>query len=209
ICPVCRTPIPTNQFQDFRSAHPQLRPRDLRRFCREHKHREALEEYTSKNYPTIDWPNFPKRIKRHLPRLQAVLTDSTLDPSHYRVLHEQRATKGKERTTLALLSSDKILESTTGYYGPRGARVMMEAITEHLSDLIRECMISDQVVRFGGIGNFVQRVLVPELSCCLVMEDFGVEAERARDIVEESGACGGFVNPEVGDRVTRRLEEED
>ncbi|KAF2468094.1 uncharacterized protein BDR25DRAFT_265682 [Lindgomyces ingoldianus] len=208
-CPLCHEPISESYLADFEMAHPQMTPRDQRRFCHEHKKQRAMEQYTEKRYPNIDWENFTDRIQKHFPRLEAVLTDTTLDPSHYRQVHADKVSEGKERTALSLAASDKILESTTGYYGTRGARAMMEAITTHFSDLIRECMINDQVVSFGGIGNFVQRVLVPELSCCLVMEDFGCGDEQARAIVEESGECGAFVNEEVMDRVVVVEESED
>ncbi|KAF2790952.1 hypothetical protein K505DRAFT_327230 [Melanomma pulvis-pyrius CBS 109.77] len=168
-------------------------------FCKEHKKRKALEEYKKKGYPQIDWDAFPGKVREYNSQLIAVLRDER--PSHYRDVHAQRLADREERTVRKLLDSDAIFESTTGYYGSRGKRAMMEAITTQLHAVIKECVERDSVVAFNGFANFVQAVLVPELTVWMVMDELEVSEAKAKEIVEESGALGEAVNEEVEDRV--------
>ena len=44
-----------------------------------------------------------------------------------------------------------------------------------------------------GVSNYVQGVLIPELAVLLVKEDMGVDDERARVIIRESGEMGDLL----------------
>ncbi|KAF2186951.1 hypothetical protein K469DRAFT_629717 [Zopfia rhizophila CBS 207.26] len=206
-CPVCHEAVDERLRWEFQRTHPKMNVRDQSLFCREHKKRKAQEQYEERGYPQIDWGALDRRIKKCHPRLEAVLKDTTEEPSYFRQLHAEKVKLGEDRTLLTTLSKGNIMTSTTGYYGSRGARAMMEAITREFAEQIRECMVKDKVVSFGGIGNFVQKVLVPELSVRLMMEDLGVEEERAREVLGESGGIGELVNEEVEDEV-RLVEQE-
>lgn len=88
----------------------------------------------------------------------------------------------------------------TGYYGPRGKRLMMEVLTLELAAEIRDAAVRDPVVGRSGFALFLQAVVVPELVLSLVGEDFGVGREEARGLVEASWWVGGRVNGEVEER---------
>ncbi|OCL10668.1 hypothetical protein AOQ84DRAFT_275659, partial [Glonium stellatum] len=79
---------------------------------------------------------------------------------------------------------------TTGYYGARGARVLMERVTARFAAELRRRAPADRLIAAGGVGQFVQEVLVPELVTLLIMEDMEVGEEQAREILRESGAIG-------------------
>ncbi|KAF2196405.1 hypothetical protein GQ43DRAFT_445136 [Delitschia confertaspora ATCC 74209] len=201
-CPLCHQPIPAARLAAFRKEHPRMNVRDQGLFCHKHKRHKAEEEYAERGYPSINWSSFDKRMEKHYPRLKSILLNRG-EPSHYRSLLEEKVRRGEDRTLLSTVGKSSFDSSTTGYYGSRGARVMMEAITRRFAGLIREVAVKDKVVSFGGIGNFVQRVLVPELSLELVREDLGVGEEEARKVVRQSGGVGELVNEEVEDEVKR------
>ncbi|KAF2705391.1 hypothetical protein K504DRAFT_460641 [Pleomassaria siparia CBS 279.74] len=205
-CPVCEETVDSNYYDEFwvdkvRNVHHQTL------FCKEHKKREAWEDYRQKGYPEMDWTTFPDKIRMYHPRLKAVLQNKR--PSHYRDIHAQRLADREERTVRKLLDSDAIFEATTGYYGSRGKRAMMETITSQLGSVIRNCAKRDPVVAFNGIANFVQHVLVPELTVWMVMDDKAVSEAKAKEIVQESGALGEVVNEEVDDKVDYLTSEDD
>ena len=60
---------------------------------------------------------------------------------------------------------------------------------------MRAVSVTDELVA-RDVSAYVQMVLVPELATRLVMEDKGVDEERARDVMEESTALGMLVQRE-------------
>ena len=171
------------------------------KFCREHKKRSAEATYIQRGYPRIAWPQLDLRLQRHYPQLERVLAGAA--PSHFRARLADKVARGADRTLLGAIMTDDFKTSTTGYYGARGERVLMERVTAAFAAELRQRAPSDKLIAAGGVGQFVQEVLVPELATLLVMEDMGVGEERAREILKESGAVGDLVHEEDDDAVRR------
>lgn len=203
-CPLCDDPVDEGYYTAFWYGKKKT-VRQQQIFCSEHTKRDALEKYNQLGYPDIDWIAFPERIKSHHPHLIAIVKNETEKPSQYRQEHAKRATAGERQTVHNMMEDDNVFDSKTGYYGARGRRVMMDAIisSSKLSDVIRDCA-DDEVVSFGGVANFVQRVLVPELTIALVMEDRGCEEGEAKKVIEDSGSLGMKVHEEIEDTIERR-----
>ena len=171
---------------------------DQTAFCRNHKRSEARRQYAERGYPSVDWDALAARLATFWPQLEPILTGTA--PSYYRAQHASKALRGAERTIFAEAKTADFGASNTGYYGPRGARAMMEAITDYFAPQLRERAPDDSVIRHGGIANFVQKVLVPELALRLVMDDCRVGEEQARQVIEQSRDIGELVHEEVEDR---------
>jgi hypothetical protein len=204
-CPLCEEPVEKAHYFDFWIGKKKTVFYQTM-FCKDHKRRKANKEYKDKGYPEIDWDDFPSKIRDYHPQLKAVLRNEK--PSEYRDKHAQRLADKDARAVRKQLDSDAAYESTTGYFGSRGKRAMMEAIASQLGPVIKECVERDPVVAFNGFATFIQSVLVPELTVWMTMDDKGVSEKKAKELVQESGALGEVVNEEVEDTVTV-LESED
>ncbi|KMU72555.1 hypothetical protein CISG_09671 [Coccidioides immitis RMSCC 3703] len=90
---------------------------------------------------------------------------------------------------------------SSGYYGPRGARLMMDAIITKFAAKLRRLGPSDSLMQAAGASGFVQAVLVPELTVMLVKDDMGVGDETARQIMRESNMIGNLLNDQPDDDV--------
>jgi len=204
-CPLCEEPVEKSHYFDFWIGKKKTVSYQTK-FCKEHKRRKANKEYQEKGYPEIDWDEFPSKIRDYHPQLKAVLRNEK--PSEYRDKHAQRLADKDARAVRKQLNSDAAYESTTGYFGSRGKRAMMEGIASQLGLVIAECVERDPVVAFNGFATFIQSVLVPELTVWMVMDDKGVSEKKAKEVVRESGALGEVVNEEVEDTVAF-LESDD
>ena len=204
-CPLCEEPVEKSHYFDFWIGKKKTVFYQTM-FCKDHKRRKANKEYKDKGYPEIDWDDFPSKIRDYHPQLKAVLRNEK--PSEYRDKHAQRLADKDARAVRKQLNSDAAYESTTGYFGSRGKRAMMEGIASQLGPVIKECVERDPVVAFNGFATFIQSVLVPELTIWMTMDDKGVSEKKAKELVQESGALGEVVNEEVEDTVTV-LESED
>jgi hypothetical protein len=203
-CPLCETPVDPTHYREYWSKKKRT-ARHERAFCQEHVRRAALEEYRQKGYPVIDWDALPSRIRSH----HAYLTDiiNNIQPSTYRDLYAQQASS--RQTGSKMMETNFEMRKQTGYYGSRGSHVMMDAIMRELADDIRHAARRDHVVRLAGVANFVLRVLVPEVTVRLVMEDFGIGQKAAEECIKESGELGALVNEEVADEVEWRGDYEE
>lgn len=208
-CPLCENLVQPSYYWDFWKGKGTKTMHLQKQFCRLHTEHDALALYKQKGYPEIDWELLPARVENYHSQLIALLKGDV--ESHYRDSHAQKAEAGERPNVREMMASNADLETKTGYYGPRGRRAMMEAITTQLADVIRECAEKDKVVNFGGFANFVLRVLVPELTIRLVIEDCGCSEQMAKEIIQESGELGGLVHDEIEDmvRVESDAEEEE
>ncbi|KAF2750811.1 hypothetical protein M011DRAFT_483731 [Sporormia fimetaria CBS 119925] len=197
-CPLCDSPVDVEQHRAFFASKTKARTiRDMQRFCHDHKKRTALQQYREKGYSTIDWDGLPNRISQHHDYISSIIKNEK--PSKYRDTYMSLATERKTGATLMEENAD--LATQTGYYGGRGRRAMMEAIMTTHGHVIYDYSLQDTAISAFGIANFVLRVLVPELTIVLVMEDFECGEERAVEIVGESGEIGNLANEEIEDRV--------
>ncbi|KAF2869549.1 RTC4-like domain-containing protein [Massariosphaeria phaeospora] len=208
-CPLCQAPVSPTHYRSFWTGK-ALRLGHQTAFCKQHHQRSAAAEYAKQGYPRIDWAALPARIAAKKPQLTAILRDTAPEPSTFRLAHAAAVRSGRELKVRAMLADDSILRSSTGYYGARGFRVMMEVMTGQLRDVLAQCQRDDEVVGRYGFAAFMREVLVPELTLLLVGEDLGgVGVERAREVVGGSGEVGWVVNEEVEDRVEGEGEGSD
>ncbi|KAJ4345592.1 uncharacterized protein N0V89_011725 [Didymosphaeria variabile] len=222
ICALCQEEVDPEEQQEFWAEHSNRTVRDQMRFCKEHKRSKAQKEFKEQGFPEIDWASLPCRISSFRPDLIALLRNETKEESVYRTKHAKRLVSGKAaalpskrkgRKAQALeqdtLNDVDTTSSSTGYYGPRGKRVMMEVITADLSDVIREVAAKDPVVGRSGFAMFLQAVLVPELTLLLVMDDMQVDKGAAQGLVKQSGELGTLLHEEIEDEVRLASEDEE
>ncbi|KAF2118232.1 RTC4-like domain-containing protein [Lophiotrema nucula] len=244
-CPICAEAVDQSFYWEWwKGKKDTIRNQSL--FCAEHKRQTAIEEYTKKAYPAIDWSAIPDRIQQHHVHLIKVLKRKKV--SLYRKELEEKAAQGRHKVSVhefmrkdngeqmsklkktakkasgrsdAALFQDleaggdeeddedsSIPDSHTGYYGARGAQLFASTIVTQLRVQLAKFEF-DPAVSFGGVGYFVQKVLVPECTIQLVVQDLEVSEAVARTVIEESAAVGRLVNEEVEDRVTADDSEDD
>lgn len=196
-CPYCKKSVDGDALQKFsKGAYMTLRMQ--RRFCTQHKKDDAHAEWRLKGYPDIDWAHLDERISSHHHYLEQVLRGKQC---YYGDLLAGDVKAGLKRD---LAKAD--FNSTPGYYGERGFRVMQEGIFARFSKLLRKRAVEDGLVSARGYSLYVQAVLVPELAARLVMEDMGVGAEAARGILKESSWVGDLLCEDEGDVVDENDE---
>jgi hypothetical protein len=205
-CPLCDKSIDIDYYRSYwRGKKSTVRNQQI--FCREHTKHTALAEYKRRGYPEIDWSHLPSRIAKHHPLLESIIRNE--HPSHYRDIQAENV--ADRQTGRKMQETNVSLHLTqTGYYGSRGSRAMMETITDKLAGVIREYEVKDRVVASAGMANFVLRVLVPELTIRLVMEDYKLSERsmsEAEEIVKKSGELGAVVNEELRDEVLEVASE--
>ncbi|KAF2013389.1 hypothetical protein BU24DRAFT_424392 [Aaosphaeria arxii CBS 175.79] len=204
-CPLCDKPVEQEHYWKFFKGK-QMSVRHQQMFCHEHQLREAQATYKESGYPSIDWAALPARIKQFRHKLLAILRDE--QPSVFRDQHAERVAAGEDRSVRTLIQKDVTVGSPTGYYGSRGLRAMMETISTHLADELREQNEVDRVVSFGGFATFILKVLVPEVTTWLVMDDLECSKDAARECIKESANLGLIVHEEVEDEVSF-MEDDD
>ncbi|KAF2498678.1 hypothetical protein BU16DRAFT_579764 [Lophium mytilinum] len=204
ICPMCRKSVDGAHLYTFVAEHGKnfkLNVRMQEVFCRQHKQKSAEDDYAARGYPKIVWHKLERRMEKHAPHLEAVLEGK--EKSVYRDKLEQSVRTGSNRNLLSAIMTEEFKQSTTGYYGARGARAMMEYITKTFAPQIRRLAPTDKLIASGGMSKFVQSVLLPELVIRLVMDDMNVDEERAKETIGESGEVGDLVHEEDDDAVRR------
>lgn len=199
-CPVCQKPVKDSMSllvpDDLRS----LSFKQQQNFCTQHQVIDAEELWHQRGYPHINWREVEKtRIPDQLPVLKKIINRQK--PSFYLDELERRikAAKGNRKTIRQYLNQGVVDVAKQGYYGPKGARIMVTAITQSLTDTLKEALQSDSVLRAAGVGGYLSAVLVPELTLQLVMEDMKLGAgneDRGRRILEESTNVGDLLNPD-------------
>ncbi|KAI9839339.1 MAG: hypothetical protein M1837_002224 [Sclerophora amabilis] len=193
-CPICKEVVEQEFLESF-SGGARMNVRKQASFCRAHKTESAKTEWSKRKYPVIDWTELPKRFKQFYPHLRDILLGK--EKSFYRNVLEANVKTGKNRTLQQSLLTQGFTTLTPGYYGSRGAQVMMESIMSEFSSQMRKLAASDRLISSGGVSGFVQAVLVPELAVSLVKEDMVVEDdEKARTILKDSIEMGDLLNEE-------------
>ncbi|EXJ88134.1 hypothetical protein A1O1_05062 [Capronia coronata CBS 617.96] len=207
-CPVCQEIIKDSVLLLVPNNLRTLSFQRQQNFCVQHQVAEAKEKWQRRGYPEINWDDFEKtRLPAKLPFLEQVIMRKT--PSYYlEQLDEKiRAAKGNRKAVKLYLNQGIVDIAKQGYYGPRGARVMVGAITTELTKTLNGALRSDSTLRAAGVGGYVSAVLVPELTARLVMEDMGLpSSEEARDVLDESSRIGALLNPD-DDHIEREDDE--
>ncbi|KAF2234497.1 hypothetical protein EV356DRAFT_532807 [Viridothelium virens] len=205
VCPVCDEPVDRSFLDEFANYASRMSIHRQTLFCHAHKRRSAMEEYRIAGYPEIDWNTLPGRLQLHHEHINNVLDRK--EDSWYRKRLEEWAKSGKQRTlrqtAIATNDESSLHKFVPGYYGTKGARLMIESIINHFSNKIRRLAASDDLLSLGGGGvtGYVQSVLVPELAVGLIKEDLYIDDEEARKVLSESTKIGRLVNEEEEERV--------
>ena len=194
VCPMCKRQVEQQHLDEFNTNNPRRTVANMRRFCDQHRLRQAKATWVDKGYPDIDWSRLEERITGHYDFLSEILAGRRA--SYYDDRFAAVVRTGRNRS---LFQSSANL--TPGYYGIRGLRAMTEQLICALAPLLREISKVDKVVASRGHTMYLQSVLVPELGVRLVMEDMGVTEQEAREILEESTEVGELLNDEIPDVV--------
>ena len=137
----------------------------------------------------MDWEILTSRCDEHRKHLLGVINGDG-EPSHYRAALARNIEQGTGR---ALKQEDNLYP---GYYGPRGFNLMSDYLVEEFGGMLKEKAVGDRVISGRGSAAFIQAVLVAELAVQLIMEDMGVDANVARELMEGSKAIGELVHEE-------------
>ncbi|KAF3484063.1 uncharacterized protein GIQ15_03387 [Arthroderma uncinatum] len=203
LCPVCELPVDKELLKSFKSIE---KMGQQSRFCLLHRKKTAEEQWHERHYPTIDWESFKERIESHFAGLEDMLSSG--NDSFYRKSLRSSARDRKKQGNLRLtITSSELEKISTGYYGARGARNMMEAIIARFAPKMRELALSDPLIQAAGVSGYIQAVLVPELTTMLVKEDMNVDDEGARDIIKSSMEIGDLLNEQPDDVVEVKDED--
>ena len=221
ICALCQASVdPVQSAAFYRERKRTVRNQTL--FCKEHRRTTAQAEYQALGLPRVHWEGLPEQIRSYRPQLKALLRNKTKVESEYRKQHAEKLLSGRAAALPSKRKDQKTEEleeemfatmddadESTGFYGPRGKRIMMEVIGEVLVNDIGEAQATDPVVGRSGFAAFLQAVLVPELTVLLAMEDLGgVSAGVAKDKIAKSGELGVLLHEDVDDEVAMGSDEE-
>ncbi|PVI02484.1 hypothetical protein DM02DRAFT_612879 [Periconia macrospinosa] len=228
-CPLCHKPVDPSHSIRFWKYHKRT-IRNQSTFCKEHRERTAKVKYKERGYPEIVWSRLPARIRKLRPRLERVLRNEEGFESKYRTKNAAKLVSGqaavyrpKQKKSKKNFTSIENLEdveddmellhndssTSTGYYGPRGQRLMMEVLTTDLGDVFREVAVSDPVVGKSGFAEYIEHVLVPELTVMLVMDDVDVGEREAEEVIAQSTELGTILHEDIDDVVAERSDEEE
>ena len=195
-CPWCKEVVDKSFLEEVSTVGERLSLRRQAEICKSHKRRTAHAEWFKKGYPSIDWSSFSSRIGQHLTEIDTILQRKRA--SFYRNAFEDSTKKGNDRNLKHnLMTGGSIDDMCTGYYGTRGARIMMETIMSRFASKIRRLSASDKLISSGGITGFVQAVLVPEMAVLLIQDDMDIkDQEDARTVLRDSVDVGRILNDE-------------
>ncbi|MCJ1286670.1 hypothetical protein MMC26_006016 [Xylographa opegraphella] len=203
LCPVCQELVSPSDLAAFTAEHTRshrLTVRQQAYFCRLHRTATAHATWKARGYPDIDWDEMPARLAVQDVYITSIIKN--IQPSYYRNLLTQRVASGINRTAAqAFARADEDGGAETGYYGSKGEAIITDYIVQKYGKLVRKLAGGDKVVAAGGeVSGFVQKVLLPEVVCRLVMEDMGLQSEEeARAICAEGAELGELLNEHADD----------
>ncbi|KAI4090532.1 MAG: hypothetical protein LQ344_004673 [Seirophora lacunosa] len=204
-CQICKEFISRLFVEEFASSA-VLSVRQQQRLCRAHRVRSAEATWKTKGYPSIDWVSFPQRLSKYDAALSSVLSGTS--SSFYRNAFEEQIKAGNRTLRQTLMSGSDSEGLKRGYYGAKGARMMMDYLMSTFASRIRRRAATDRLVSAAGVAGFVQTVLAPELVVMLVKDDMRVDDEQARVILEESSEVGHLLNEEEDETIKDAAEDE-
>ncbi|KAI9720036.1 MAG: hypothetical protein M1812_003163 [Candelaria pacifica] len=197
-CPLCKALVDEDLLDELRYGR-RMGVQKQARFCRTHKKRSAAEEWKVRKYPDIDWDRLDARLKSYHHILEDILEGRRT--SYYKDILKDSIASGRDRTMAQSMGGDGFHGLTPGYYGPRGARKMMDNIMRAFSPKLRKLATTDKAISSRGVSGFAQLVLVPELAVLLIKVDMHVKEERAREILEDSIEIGDLLCEEEDDEI--------
>lgn len=212
-CPLCGATVDEAFKLDWELEHAAGRRMNIKlqeRFCQAHREHNAARMWQDRQYPGVDWENLKVRFRKHNAHLQAIM-DGQIH-STFRTDLEGRVrgnNKGGMKDKIEI-AAENTKSASVGYYGSRGAKLMVEYISSTFAGRLRKLGAADSVIAargvVGGVSGYVQSVLVPELAVALVMEDCSVGSNEARQILLDSADIGEALNAEETEEVDRGSE---
>ena len=114
--PGCRSDVPPS----LKRRRKRLSTRQQRAFCEAHKRKDKLEaaktEWALCGYPRIDWQNLDARLQTFSSALSGILNRTT---TSFYLSELESDVAGLVKPKFCCMAN-----TTAGYYGPRGQRVM-------------------------------------------------------------------------------------
>ena len=213
-CPVCQDYVDKETLDLFTRGE-RVGWRDKAVFCESHRRKDAEQLWRSKGYPDIDCN--PDALKTRMQQYHTDIHD-ILDgkvSSEFLDRLKSKVNTGRIRKALRDVHAAKSEIVTPGYYGPRGSQVFQAHLVEAFGEKLQNMATGgNEEVRVTGAGNYIARVLVPEMAARLIAEDMGlgldeVGLEKARNVMEESAEVGRLVNGtgEEEDDVAVKMEK--
>ncbi|EEP76972.1 predicted protein [Uncinocarpus reesii 1704] len=197
-CPACNALLDPEYLAEFELIQ-GLSIKKQMQVCRQHKRWTAERDWRLREYPTINWESLENRLHKYFADLEKILTRKR--PSFFRNYLETSNPGNSKRDNYRLTANSQFEMMSSGYYGPRGSRMMMDSIIMKFATKIRHLAPSDPLMQATGVSGFVQAVLVPELTVMLVRDDMGVDDENARQIMRDSSMIGNLLNEQPDDIV--------
>ena len=208
-CPVCEKSVHDSAALFVPDNLHTLPFQQQQKFCTQHNIAEATEEWEKRLYPAIRWDEFEShRIPEKLDGLQKVVERKV--PSFYlEELDKRYKSANRNRLKIRQYLNEGLIDVVKpGYYGPKGARIMENAITISMKETLNKARVTDMALKEVGLAAYVSAVLVPELTLQIVMDDMKLKTpEEGRKVLDESSAMGELLNPD-DDQVEHREEEE-
>ncbi|KAK5410936.1 hypothetical protein LTR06_005825 [Exophiala xenobiotica] len=199
-CPVCQRVVHDSISLYIPENLRSLSFKQQQNFCSQHQVADAKELWEQRCYPDVDWEELEKsRIPAHLHSLKKLINRQTSSVYLDELDKKVKAAKGNQKAIRQYLREGVVEVAKPGYYGPKGTRIMVTAITEALTETLKEALQSDAVLRTAGVGGYVSAVLVPALTLRLVMEDMLLaddDVVEGRRVLEESTNIGVLLNPD-------------
>jgi hypothetical protein len=216
-CPMCHLHIDPKQLTDFMDTHypalpsaKRLTVQQQQLFCNHHRCADAEIAWQERGYPSMNWALLPSRLSSLEAHIRSVIEDTV--PSFWRERvqnrHEKQRQKGGRQTVVRELHSEGDGAELLGYYGSKGGRLIGEWIGNIFREELGESVQKDRdLARCGGLGGFMQAILVPEVISQLIMEDLSTSEEGAREAMEESSELGRLLCEEDEDEVLSDAED--
>jgi hypothetical protein len=160
-------------------------------------------ELHEQGYPIrdIDWDGLSARVADHYSWIRRHLSNPEEESSKYR--------RELERNDKQLKAKGADFEvPVPGYYGMRGAEIIRQAIFDRFLPLLEKSGKTDKLIIKVGVPNYVNAVLVPEVSVRLVMTDMCLDDyARARGVIRDTAGYGMLKN-DVRDKVRDDHDED-
>ncbi|KAL1918667.1 uncharacterized protein VTP21DRAFT_2689 [Calcarisporiella thermophila] len=193
LCPLCQESTPLSPSITLKLAHARKYPQNLTHIyatiCRSHRAETSIvPDGIRRGYPSIiDFSELRVRVSGMLEDLQQIREES-----YFRRMALQLYTKfGRTKARQAGVLLENFHASLPGYYGPRGASIILDTLTRSL--------LHTRKLTFAQTSpqqpiEYLQQVLVPEVGVRLIMEDRGIDEEEARKVMKESAEFGACVH---------------
>ena len=186
------------------------------KFCFEHRMRDARQAWKDADYPEIDFTTLTTStsFQRHLSNLLPIIHRKRSSYYLTKLDDAIAAAKGNQSKIHRYFQSEIISLTHNGYYGPRGAKLLSEAIAtdDAILKAVRKASKIDKALRVANLARTIDSVLLPELLVALTQNDMLLphtdEGElKARQILEDSDELGLLLNGDDDDDINAQDDD--